>query len=241
MKKIALSLFAALLLCSCNQSSGSKSNEAEIDSLAQNTETETESKDDLKFVHSDAKLFECFGKVKSMTMKTYYDADENGKVEECNMGEADCYFFKSNGELDMTKEIVWRLADPKIKRNSDGQIVKVSWYISEFDTDVTEVYAYDKSGMVKTAESTGIEGFSSTEYTYDENMNLASAVEESEGEGSIFHTEILYTITEKDAHNNWTRRLIRFHQKSGEDDGSNTFTEDYTFFQVQVREIEYYE
>lgn len=241
MKKIALSLFAALLLCSCNQSSGSKSNEAENDSLAQNAETDVESDDNFNFAHSDAKLFELFGKVKSMTLKTYYDADEDGNVKDDDFGEPDRYYFKSDGELDMTKEIVWRLQDPKIKRNSDGQIVKVSWYISEFDSNISNVYEYDKFGMVKTLESEGIESTSTTGYTYDENKNLASAVEESAGEGSIFHTDILYTITETDSHNNWTRRLIRFHQKMGDDDGSNKFTEDYTFFQVQVREIEYYE
>lgn len=241
MKRSIIPFFASLMLVSCTSTSTDKTKGTDADSLSQETECVVESNVcKFNYIHPDTQLFELFGKVKSVVIKEYYGAEEDGSIPEDEFTNTDYLYFKPSGELDMTKDIQWQLPDPKIKRNDKGQIVHVSWYVSEFDYNVTEDYEYDKSGMVQKVDNHGVESDCTKTYTYDDDGYHVSAIEESSGEGSAFMTTISYKIMKKDDNNNWTHRLVKYHEKSKPYDSPGDYTDEMTYYQVETRKIEYY-
>ncbi len=242
MKKIILPLFAAIMLCSCGNTTSKSAGECDSDSVASFEETE-ECEANLNYMHPDTQMFELFGMVKSMTLTKYYDVSSEGEIKDkSNSFVEKKLFFTRSGEFDIyNKDFEWRLTNPQFDRSSELKVSKVTWHVEDFDMNLSDTYEYNSHGMVSKLESEGVENFSTITFKYDNNTNLISSHDESVGEGSIFCTDITYTILEKDAQGNWTKRLLKCDEKTGDDDGSGKYTESSTYYEVETREIEYYE
>lgn len=136
-------------------------------------------------------------------------------------------------------ETDWRLLNPTLERNEKEQIVKVSWYVEDYDSYIDESYVYNADGTLKSSKFTGIESVDETKFTY-ENGLLVKSVNDGAGEGSVFRSTTSYKILDTDSNGNWTRRLLTTQFQSGPDDGSGVYTESYVDYEIEVREIKYY-
>lgn len=242
MKKFIFPFFAALMLCSCGYFSGKRGGECDSDSVATCGEPE-ECEEVSDYLHPDTQMFELFGNVKSMKLTKYYEVSPVGAIKDMDNSYVDKkLYFNRNGEFDTyNSDFSWRLPNPQFDRNGKEQITKVTWFVEDYGCDMSDIYEYDKRGMVKRCEAGGMESSGTMTFKYDERTNLVSAQDNSAGEGYVFRTDITYTILETDAHLNWIKRLVKYDQQTGEDDGSGKFTESETYYEVEVRDIEYYE
>ena len=240
MIKNIMPLFVAFVLCSCGNASSKYSDGCDSDSVAFCDES-GELNVNFDYKHPDAQMSELFGNVKSMILTKYLSVGPDGEI----IGSGDSYvdrklYFKRDGEFDLANEdFEW--GNPRFQRNSEGQITKVTRYIEDFDCDIYEAYEYDELGMVKKCEGDGIESNHTVTFKYDDNTNLISAHLVSTGEGMICDSKITYTILKTDDRQNWTRRIVKNDEKSGEVDGPDGYTETNTYYELETREIEYYE
>lgn len=192
----------------------------------------------------DLRLKELKGKVKECAY-TMCVCDENGENmdEDCCVEEF-CYVFDENGMFDFkSPDFNWRLKDPKVKRDAEGRVVEAKWYISDYDSYVSEEFVYDADGSVKICKNSGIESEDGMSYTYDKNGELIKSVSEGAGEGSIFRITMTYKILETDENDNWTVRFVKSLYEYGDDDGSGTYDDDEKSeeYHLQVRNITYWQ
>ncbi len=196
--------------------------------------------DDIKFASPDLALFDLHGQVKTCAYSSN-SCDKDGNVKGNYDLEERNYVFDNDGFIDVkSKELSWRMNDPKLERNDSKQIKKASWYVSDFGCDVYEEYTYNKLGLVATADKTGIENVESIKYEYDADK-LVKTVSESAGEGSVFRTVRTYKIMDEDSKGNWTRRFIKEEMEMGNDDGSGKYELLETNYLLEERNIVYYE
>lgn len=239
MKKILLPLFAAAMLCSCGNATDKCGDCCDSTSVTNDDSNKTA----LNYINSDTQMNELFGNVKSATFTVSMAQDFEGTPFPNDDYEdtRNNLFFTPDGEYDLKAEgFYWRLDVPKLKRNNKGQVVTATWYVPDFDTEVSNKYEYDERGMVKYLEEEGTESISEEYYTYDDDSYLVSATGTSAGEGTIYKTNITYKILEKDDHQNWTKRVAKIENQSGPDDGSDTYPDSEVYYEVHSRVIEYY-
>lgn len=242
MRKIFIPMIAlALFACGNKTDKNTAVNDSAKNVQTTEQEGEEELEGNLNYMGYDAMTFEVFGHVKTLKHEVYeQDIDAKGNIPAGTDARLiKRLAFDNEGNLD-TKNIDWRLDNPKFTRNEDGQIIKVEWYMPDYDTNISDEFEYER-GMIKKNTSTGIESATELVYTYDNETNLVSSVENASSEGTIFQINATYTILEKDNFNNWTRRLVKYEEKSGPDDGSGKFTDSFTYYNVEVRTITYWE
>lgn len=249
MKKSLIPILSMAMFCmmSCNNSSV-KSTDDTADSLSNDTccqlapgevsDELTEGNDN--FMSPDTKLNDLHGLVKKCVYRKS-DCDKDGKPTEYAYWYEEVKVFDRDGFLDLkSKELNWRLNDPKVERNDQKQITKVQWYVSDFDSYVTEKYTYNERGLLATCKAEGVESSDLTEYEYD-NDTLIKSTNHGSGEGSVFRNTAVYTILDTDDQGNWTRRISKQIFEDGPDDGSNTYGNAATSYVIEERTITYYE
>jgi len=242
MKKFFLPLFAAVIFCSCGNTTSKATSDCDSDSIASFEEEGCEG--NMNYMHPDTQMNELFGIVKHAKTVSRMAKDFEGNPfdnDDYEDTKSDLYFSR-DGEYDLKHDgFSWRMEDPQIKRDDQYRVATVTWNVPEFGTDVSNEYEYDKRGMVKKLKEGGIESVSETKFKYDDDTNLISAEEESAGEGYVYKITKTYKILAKDDQLNWTKRVIKVDVKSGPDDGSNTYPDSETYYELETREIEYYE
>lgn len=196
-----------------------------------------------KYNSPDLMFKDLKGKVKECAM-TMYTCDEKGENanEDLVMHEEN-FVFDEKGYIDLeSPDLAWRLVSPKVKRDDDNFIVEVKWYISDYDTYVSEEFVYNSDKTIKIHKNSGIESEDGESFTYADDGTLLKSVSTGAGEGSIFRTTSTYKILETDENGNWTRRLVKQIYESGEDNGSEVYDEEPSEdYYLQVRNITYWE
>lgn len=234
MKKLTLCAIAALALIACG-------NTEKPAPKADTTVVEVEEVVEETPVAPDLAMQELTGPVKTMHIKTG-SCDSKGKPDNDNFWIEYNFVYTTEGKFDVKdKKFDWRLNNPKIKRNDEGQVEKVSWYISDYDFSIYEKYTYTRLGHIKTLEALGVESTATCNYNYDVDGMLISSYEESAGEGMIYQTNTTYKILESDKRGNWTKRLKKISSKTAEDDGKYNYGSADNFYEIELRTITYYE
>ncbi len=238
MNNILLPAMVALLFASCGnktESAGSAVDSADVEQV-----NVGKSEPAIDFVHPDAQMFDLRGRVKNMVFTTY-TCDEDGNPSDNEGWERYNLYFKENGEFDTSNpDFQWRLAGIRLKRDSNLHVTSAVWNIPEYSMDIEDTYTYYPNGMVKSCKTGGVESDGHTQYTYEGEYTLVSAVDDSFGEGYVFHVEMAYTILDTDEHGNWTRRLVKNSRKEGPDDGSGVYTDSSIDYELEIRAISYY-
>lgn len=221
MKKIAIAVLTGALLSACGQSADNAVEPNATDSTsASNVQMD-------QFESVDGRFLDVRGKVDRLVIKTT-DCDTLGNptVEDWNIK---VYFFDKHGVASRYEQY----SDEKITRDLKGRITKVERLIDGFKTRVE--YTYTKQNMVKTA-TTHSEGWSGVKvYNYNDQLELVSSVEESEGSKE----EEVFTILDRDSHGNWTKRLVTTCSDSEPSEDGEEGEEDEETIGLEVREITY--
>ncbi len=221
MKKIAIAVLTGALLSACGQSADNAVEPNATDSTsASNVQMD-------QFESVDGRFLDVRGKVDRLVIKTT-DCDTLGNptVEDWNIK---VYFFDKHGVASRYEQY----SDEKITRDLKGRITKVERLIDGFKTRVE--YTYTKQNMVKTA-TTHSEGWSGVKvYNYNDQLELVSSVEESEGSKE----EEVFTILDRDSHGNWTKRLVTTSSDSEPSEDGEEGEEDEETIGLEVREITY--
>lgn len=235
-----LTLAALLAMPSCKNAQGGT---AEGDSLGNDTTLTTGVADQTAasaFLSPDLRLFELKGRVKLVTVESR-SCNEKGEYGDDDYVMRNVFVFREDGTLATdAKELDWRLASPKLTRNSDGSIRQVAWRVEEFGTDVTEKYVYDPNGFKTMCVESGVESVDTLHFCYDESGKLLTSSSMGAGEGSVFKSESSYTILEEDTKGNWTRRLSKSSFMDAPDDGKYNFGNEAVEYKLETREIVYY-
>lgn len=240
-------LAAILTACGGNnqpQATGNANSEAQTDAKPQTTTeqpaVQQPAKKTLPFLTQDLRMYNFFGKVKTFkTIETITDADQkpigNPSEDWCKIEyDANGHFVKFLDGFTTTDDI---------KQKDGDKIIRTETPIEDYGgMPAISEYTYDDNGLVKTMDVKGIEGKSITEYTYNDDGELIKTIEKGSAEGSAFEDETTYTILERDANKNWTKRFSKHTYKEGPDNGSGKL-EPYgePSYQLQTRTITYWE
>ena len=225
------------------KTTGNANSEAQADAKPQ-TSTEQPAaqqpaKKTLPFLTQDLRMYNFFGKVKTFkTIETITDANQKPQEDPSE----DWFTLEYDADGHFVKNVSIWAEKTNIKSKDGDKITKTETPIADFgDEPVIVEYEYDSNGLVKTTKVQGIEGKSSTEYTYNDDGELVKEVEKASGEGSVSVTERTYTIIDRDANKNWTKRFVKTTFKEGDDDGSGKFGPEETSYMLQTRTITYWE
>ena len=190
------------------------------------------------FLTQDLRMHNLFGKVKNFTtMVSDADAQRNpiGTPYEDFLKleyDADGHFVNKVSEVANKNQIVERDGD---------KIIRTETPIEEFDGFPCKIhYTYNSNGFVTKMHCEGAEAISDWTYEYNTDGELIKARVSEAGEGMIAETEITYTILERDAQKNWTKRFIEYKTKQGEDDGSGNLEQDEPRYELDTRSINYW-
>lgn len=245
MNKIIISACALSLLAmtSCKGNANESANETAADDSTSTEVASTENVDGQsavsKYYSPDTQLNDLFGEVaKCVTRKGNCDA--KGNTNEDTYWSTEVKVFDRDGFIDAkSEELNWRLNEPIIERNDKEQISVVKWFVSDYNSYVSEEYKYNKDGMLASCQSNGIESADVIKYEY-EGTTLVKSISEGAGEGSVFRNTVTYTILDTDKNGNWTRRLQKGTYEDGPDDGSGTYGNAMTEYSIEERTITYY-
>lgn len=246
MKRISFltlaAVVAAMTISSCKKQaeSGEQNDSTAAKSeLAEGEVPDEEMEGNNNFYSPDLMMDELKGIVTKCTTRST-NCDENGVPDQDAYWTTITKVYDKDGMLDFgSKEMNWRLNNPRGERNAKGQLTKVLWYVEDYDTDIYDEYTYNADGTIKSCYSLGIESDDEIKYFYDDNFNLIKTTSEGAGEGSIFRSTMTYRILESDDEGNWTRRVVHQHFEDGEDDGSNKYTNEIYDYTVEERTITY--
>ncbi len=239
-------LSAILTACSGNNSktTDNANSEAQADAKQQTSAEQPAAQQPAKktppFLTQDLRMHNLFGKVKNVkTTETDTDADQKP------LGDPTEDWFKLEYDADghFVNNVSENAQKGNIKQKDGDKIIRTETPIEDFGgIPVIVEYTYDADGLVKTKNIQGIESKSTVEYTYNDDGELVKESVKGSGEGSIFEDETTYTILERDANKNWTKRFAKKSFKEGPDDGSGKL-EPYgdPSFQLQTRTINYWE
>ncbi len=245
MEKNSASMFAIVgcaLLMACGQKSDSAQANADSTKVDAPVSEVVEEKVEEKsaYLSPDLALNDLKGKVSKCIYKST-NCRENGSVDNDSYWETEVKVFDVDYMLlPNAKEAEWRLNDPRLKRNDKGQIVSVSWFVSDFGCDISEEYTYNENGTLKTKKNNGIESADETVYSYKADGSLEKSVCKSAGEGMIYRTTSTYRILESDENGNWTRRMQTQLCEDGPDNGSGVYENSAELYLIETREISYY-
>lgn len=242
MKKIIIPAITLLAFVSCKKAQDAQSAEfiATDSTLVEQTEEDEVLPDEPDFLSPDLQRFDLHGSARTAHCEDM-TCDKEGRPVENAYVEARTYVFTSEGMLDVgSKELDWRLSNPRLTRNEEGYISKVAWRIEEYDSDVTETYTYNPGGYLISAKNEGIEFVDEATFTYNDFGQLTTRISEGAGEGIVMKETCTYTILEEDERGNWVRRMRKVKEQSGPDDGSNKYDYTNTYYQLEVRTISYY-
>lgn len=210
---------------------------AQSDAKPQTT-TQQPAKKTLPFLTQDLRMYNLFGKVKTFkTIETITDANQKPQEEPSE----DWFTLEYDTNGHFVKTVSNWAEKSNIKSQDGDKITKTETPIAEFgDMPVIVEYEYDSNDLVKTTKVQGIEGKSSTEHTYNDDGELVKELEKASGEGTVSVTEKTYTILDRDANKNWTKRFVKTTFKEGDDDGSGKFGPEETSYMLQTRTITYW-
>lgn len=245
MKKNSANMFAIVgcaLMMACGQKSDSAQGNADSTKVDAPAAEAVEEKVEEKSVYlsPDLALNDLKGKVSKCIYKST-DCHENGKVDDGSYWQTEVKVFDVDYMLQPNaKEADWRLNDPRLKRNDKGQIVTVSWFVSDFGCDISEEYTYNENGTLKTKKNNGIENAEEIVYTYKADGSLEKSVSKAAGEGMIYRTTSTYRVLESDENGNWTRRMQTQLCEDGPDNGSGVYENSAKLYLIETREISYY-
>ena len=249
MKETVLERFAmtalavSLLACTGGKTPGSTNDSGDSARVSQQAPGEVPDggqEEDGRYLSPDLMMDELQGRVKMCTLKQA-SCNQDGEVDKTAYWMETTKVYGQDGFLALQdKAMNWRLSDPKIERNDKQQVTKVSWYISDYNTDVQEVYTYYDNGMVKSCKSLGIENEDETQYFYDADRMLQKTLSHGAGEGTIFRTTTTYTILDTDEQGNWTRRILKQTIEDGPDDGRGSYENSIDEYSIQLRDIVYW-
>ena len=230
----ALLLTAVISACggsNTNNSQSSSNNNAKPQTAAEQQQP--------SFLTQDLRMYNLFGKVKTFkTIKTVTDADQKPQGEPSE----DWFTLEYDSDGHFVKDVSTWAGKSNIKSVDGEKITRTETPIEDFGgIPVIVEYTYDTDGLVKTAKVQGIEGKSSTEYTYNAEGELVKEIETSSGEGMVSIKEMTYTIIDRDTNKNWTKRFVKTTIKEGDDDGTDEFGSETPSFELQTRTITYWE
>lgn len=250
MKNGLLTLSTLLLLMAASVTSCSKTQTSTPSPQNSNLSTLNSQLSTRNSTPSDLTPDQLQGHVKLCSTKAA-TCDANGKTDENTYWDEIIKIYTPEGKIDEQSDLLsWRLPNPQISRNEQQQITQVKWYISEYQTYVSETYKYNEQGLISTCLSEGIESVDTIVYTYGDHNQLTHSESVGYGEGSIFRATTDYTILAVDEQGNWIRRLLKSTYETGPDDADHnldnlsidqmTFPDSWTDYTIEIRAILYY-
>ncbi len=242
MKKFMFMLVVVGTFASCSKKSDA--NESGKDS-AQVEATVTESKVQASFASPDLALYNLNGLVKSVN-GSYCIADKDGKEEEGQFMDYSVTFDK-DGVLQTDDVRNYNIKTSQSERDAEGRLTKIHHEPDEeFGGETTYEFSYKDGRLASFLNSWmgEIGGGSTATYTYDEEGNLIKVVSEGGSDGISFTYTSTYTIKEKDAKGNWTKRLIYYDEEEIQEESDDAVGVKPTisqYYRMETRKIEYFE
>lgn len=235
MKKLILSL-SVLAMVACTGNGGKTEGDGNDSLNVEQQQNGAQAEE----VPTDLLTVDLCGPVKYMVLTTR-DCGRNGEPSS-EPYQFDRFQFDEEGN--MVKGFYWSEEGtefPELVRNEQGQIESVLTYIADFDTNREDNYYYGEDGKVVSIEINGIESYSSKALLYTDGK-LTGFTEDSASEGTVYKTNGEYKVLDVDDYGNWTKRIVKYTQEMGPDDGSDEMEEgSEEWYELQEREIEYYE
>lgn len=232
----------SLSLAACGGGNGGNNAQtvAQDKAQEQSAQPEQAQPDKQPFLTQDLRMYNFYGKVKNFkVMVSEADAKMNPQgtpMDNVYLDleyDADGHFVNAVSESATKKDIVAMDGD---------KIIKTETAIEDFaGCKISSEYTYDETGLLKLAVCAGMECNSTCQYTYNADGELVKLIEKSAGEGMVNETEMTFTILERDAHKNWTKRFVEINDKEGVDDGSGKLEPQATKYELQTRTINYWD
>lgn len=220
MKKYIVPLFTLCFFSACSLQQAKQPAEAggESDSVAlfaaQSSGDENEDVPGLtsekKYQSSDYAMLELVGSVASCGWNTF-QCDEEGEFAEPISFEQ--LQFSSEGQLVVGFELysgyegAVEVGDDHFRRNTNGQIESMKWFIPEYQKNAFYEFTYNDDGSVDTRMDY-IEDSPPGQYTYTYDNHGNRLSQSFVVVGSLAVTNYIVEVKDIDARGNWTRRVL---------------------------------